>query len=97
MRTIVVKILGQHYKVKSEDGDEYIQRLADFVNDNISEVQRNSKTVSTHSVVILAALNIADKLLKLQEENGKLHNEVRDQIRHIMNIIRSRRETARSQ
>ncbi len=62
MRTIDVKILGQRYKVKSEDGDEYIQRLAEFVNDNISEVQRNSKTVSTHSVVILAALNIADRL-----------------------------------
>ena len=96
MRTIDVKILGQRYKVKSEDGDEYIQRLAEFVNDNISEVQRNSKTVSTHSVVILAALNIADRLLKLQEQNGKLHNEVRGQIKHIMSIIRSRRETVRS-
>jgi cell division protein ZapA (FtsZ GTPase activity inhibitor) len=97
MRTFDVKILGQRYKVKSEDGDDYIQQLADFVNDNISEVQKNSKTVSTHSVVILAALNIADKLLKLQEEHGKLHKEVRDQIRHIMTIIRSRRETVRSQ
>ena len=70
MRTIEVKILGQRYKVRSDEGEDYIKSLAQFVNEQILQVQRSSQTVATHNVAILAALHIADDLFKVREENG---------------------------
>jgi cell division protein ZapA len=89
MRTVEVKILGQRYRIKSEDGEEYIQSLAKFVNEQIQEVQKNSSTVSTHNVAILAALNITDVLFKLRGENQQWKKEVRERIKRVVKMIRT--------
>ena len=91
MRTIEVKILGQRYKVRSDEGEEYIKSLAQFLNEQILQVQRSSQTVATHNVAILAALHIADDLFKVREENGLIKKEVRDRIRKLLKVIRSSR------
>jgi cell division protein ZapA (FtsZ GTPase activity inhibitor) len=91
MRTIEVKILGQRYKVRSDEGEDYIKSLAQFVNEQILQVQRSSQTVATHNVAILAALHIADDLFKVREENGLIKKEVRDRIRKLLKVIRSSR------
>lgn len=91
MRTIEVKILGQRYKVRSEDGEEYLHSLAKFVNDQITDVQGRSSSVATHNAAILAALNIADTLFKLREENQQLKKEVRERVKRVVKMIRSSR------
>jgi cell division protein ZapA (FtsZ GTPase activity inhibitor) len=42
MRTFDVKILGQRYNVRSDEGEEYINGLARYVNDQIGEVQKTT-------------------------------------------------------
>ncbi len=88
MRTVEVKILGQRFKVKSDDGEEYIQNLAKFVNDQITEIQRTSQAVATHNVTVLAALNIADALFKAREEKEQVLREVRERIRRLVKTVR---------
>ena len=89
MRTLEVKILGQRYKVRSDEGEEYIQRLAEYVNEQLAEVQKGSRTVATHNVAILTAFNIADNLFKLREEEKRLTKEVKERIRRILKLIRT--------
>jgi cell division protein ZapA len=89
MKTYEVRILGQRYKIRSDEGEEYIHGLAQYVNDQIAEVQRSSKTVATHNVTILAALNIADRYLKLREKNAHLRQEVQERVRRAMKLIRA--------
>ncbi len=88
MKTYEVKILGQRYKIRSDEDEEYIHRLADFVNEQLLEVQRSSRSVATHNVAILAALNIADELIKRKSRDQRLKEEVLQKIRRILKLIR---------
>ena len=92
MRTFDVKILGQRYKVRSDEGEEYISGLAEYVNDQIGEVQKTTKTVATHNLAILAAMNIADNLFKAKEREDQIKKEVRERVRRILKLIRQNRE-----
>lgn len=88
MRTYEVKILGQRYKMRSDESEEYLNNLAEFVNEQITEVQKGTKTVATHNLAILAALNIADNLFKLREQEHKTKKEVRERVRRILKLVR---------
>jgi len=92
MRTFDVKILGQRYKVRSDEGEEYINDLARYVNEQIGEVQKTTKTVATHNLAILAAMNIADNLFKAEEREHQIKKEVRERVRRILKLIRQNRE-----
>ena len=92
MRTFDVKILGQRYKVRSDEGEEYINDLARYVNDQIGEVQKTTKTVATHNLAILAAMNIADNLFKAEDRENQIKKEVRERVRRILKLIRQNRE-----
>ena len=46
------------------------------MNEKMEEILRNTKSVSTLNVAILAALNIADDLLKEKERRKSLFREV---------------------
>jgi cell division protein ZapA len=89
MRTFEVKILGQRYKMRSDEGEEYLADLAEYVNEKINEVQESTKTVATHNLAILAALNIADSLFKLREQEAQAKKEVRERLRRILKLIRT--------
>jgi cell division protein ZapA len=89
MRTFEVKILGQRYKVRSDEKEDYVQGLAEFVNEQLNEVQKGTKTVATHNIAILAALNIADTLFKLREEDTQFKKEVKERVRRILKLIRA--------
>ena len=89
MRTFEVKILGQRYKMRSDEGEEYLTSLAQYVNEQINEVQENTKTVATHNLAILAALNIADSLFKLRDQEAQSKKEVRERVRRILKLIRT--------
>ena len=88
MRNIEVDILGQRYKIRSDEDEEYIQRLANYLCEKINEVQESSKTVATHNVVVLAALNIADHLFKIEKKSSLFKKEVEERIRRILMQIR---------
>lgn len=92
MRTYEVKILGQRYKIRSDEGEEYIEKLAEYVNGQIADVQKGSKSVATHNVAILAAMNIADNLFKIQDGDSHLKKEVRERVRKILRLIRAGKE-----
>ena len=77
---------------RSDEGEEYITGLAEYVNDQIGEVQKTTKTVATHNLAILAAMNIADNLFKAKEREDQIKKEVRERVRRILKLIRQNRE-----
>jgi cell division protein ZapA len=76
-RSVGVEIAGQHYAIRTDAGEEYVEELARYVDRKIAEARRATRTVSTHQVVILAALNIADELFREQ----RLQSDLKDRIR----------------
>jgi cell division protein ZapA len=64
--SVSVEIYDQTYHLRASD-PEYIQKLAATVDGKMRAVSSNGSTVDSLRVAVLAALNIADELLRLQE------------------------------
>jgi cell division protein ZapA (FtsZ GTPase activity inhibitor) len=68
----VVHIAGQEFKLSGFDSEEYIQKIAVYLNRKIDEVQKTYPTLSTTHAAIMAALDITDELHKLKAEYAAL-------------------------
>lgn len=88
-RFVEVNILGHDYTVKTDAETEYIQEIASYVDKKMSEIVRNTKTVSTLNVAILAALNIADEFFKEMQKREELIEEVEHRSEEIVKTIDS--------
>lgn len=72
MRSITVEIMGQNLVVASEDDDAWVRSVANTVDQRMRAIRDKSRLVSSNSVAILAALNFADELARLQREHREL-------------------------
>lgn len=66
-----ILLMGQRFTVRSDRDDAHIDHLARLVNGQLDDIKRNTKTISSHHVALLAALNIADELLRTREALAK--------------------------
>jgi len=78
MGSIEVDILGQKYTIKGEAPEEYIQKLAAFVDLKLKEVHNSAPNIAPLKAAILASLNIADELHRIREEHEKVTREIEE-------------------
>ena len=77
MKNLVrVEILGREYTVKSDEGEERVRKIAEYVNEKIKKISESAKTLSTLNVAILAALDIANEYFEALEGHGDLSRRV---------------------
>ena len=70
-----VEIFGATYHLRSDHQSDQLKQLAGLVDSKMRDVATQSATVDTTKVAILAALNIAEELLRArgaQGSNGEL-------------------------
>lgn len=65
-QTIRVEIYNQTYSIRSDGDNEYIMRLAEYVDGKMREISSGTLTVDSLKVAILAALHIADEYHQLR-------------------------------
>jgi cell division protein ZapA len=80
--SISVDIYDQTYHLRAHD-PEYIQKLASTVDAKMRAVSASGNTVDSLRVAVLAALNIADELMRLQEHCRQLRGSVSESQTHI--------------
>jgi cell division protein ZapA len=73
--SVSVDIYDQTYHLRAPD-PEYIEKLAAMVDAKMRAVSANGLTVDSLRVAVLAALNIADELARLQDQCRRLHGSV---------------------
>ena len=66
--SVDVEIYGATYPVRGEHDREYLEQLAGVVDLKMREIGSNVATVDTGKIAILAALNLADELLKCTKQ-----------------------------
>ncbi len=71
-QSIRVEIYNQTYNIRSDGDNDYIMRLAEYVDGKMREISSGTLTVDSLKVAILAALHIADEFhqLKNQQEQA---------------------------
>ncbi len=62
-----LKIYGHRLVVKSEEGEDYMRAVENYLNTKIEEVKETTKAVSTLDLALLAALNITGEVIKTKE------------------------------
>lgn len=66
-----IQILGRYYTLKGIEDKEYIDKLAQFIDQHMRQIADATGTVDTQKIAILAALKIADQLFRLKEDQAQ--------------------------
>jgi cell division protein ZapA len=74
--TVRVEILGREYTLKSDEGEERVKRIAEYVNDRLKRISESTKTLSTLNLAILAAMDIANEYFEVLEGQSDLTRKV---------------------
>lgn len=74
--TVEVDIYGATYHVRGENDPEHLRRLAGLVDDKMREVATHVATVDTAKIAILAALNIAEDLVRSRKGRDGEREEI---------------------
>ena len=87
MKQIKVKIYDQEYIIKSEETEDQLGRIADFVNDKLKEIEDNTEGLSEKKMAILVALNIASEYYQAVKERDELLVNIRQRTEALVNNI----------
>ena len=87
MKQIKVKIYDQEYVIKSEESEEKLNRIADYVNKKLREIQDNTEGLSEKKMAILVALNIASEYFQALKERDELSANIRQKTETLINNI----------
>lgn len=82
-----VSIYGNKYNIKGDAPEEYILKLAEFVNTKMEEVGKNIQSSNSLQVAILAALNIADEYFQLKKMNSGADNKIEEKTKEIISLL----------
>jgi len=92
-RTVSVRIRGKEYRIRSEDDEETLQRIASYLDDTLAKVESKTGTVDSLDVALLTALNLARELVAIREgrrpsEGGAMGVEA-DRLRSLIELAES--------
>ena len=98
---VSVEIQGHRYPIQSALDQEYIVRLAKYVDDKMRVATESTPTADNLRVAVLTALNIADELFQLRrastEEFSSIERRTQSLIRMLdENLSPSAREAVSS-
>lgn len=89
VQPVKVRILDREYLVTSEEDQEQVQRIAEYVNEKLREVRDNTEGLSEKKTAILAALNIASEYFNLLRERDDLLARLRQRTELLIHNIDS--------
>lgn len=81
-----VSILGRDYNIKTEDDEEYVQKVSRYINEKAQNISKNTGVIATLDLAILTLLNIADDYFKLKENIAK---DVDNKLQRLIDFIES--------
>ena len=69
---VKIRISGQEYTIVGERSQDEIIKAAQYVDERMQFIGRNSNLGSTTSLAVLSAVNIADEIFSIKEELEQL-------------------------
>jgi cell division protein ZapA len=89
MEPVKVRIRNAEYLVQGEDNEQQVQRIADYVNDKLKEIEQGTEGLSEKRTAILAALDIAGDYFQILKEKENLVSAVRQKTQSLIRSIDS--------
>jgi cell division protein ZapA len=89
MEPVKVRIRNAEYLVQGEDNEQQVQRVADYVNDKLKEIEQGAEGLSEKRTAILAALDIAGDYFQIVKEKESLLLSLRQRTQSMIRSIDS--------
>lgn len=70
-KSVEVEIYGERYAVRGNADEQLVKRLAALVDREMREVAQNMRTTTPQKLAVLAALNIAHRLVQLEDRHDQ--------------------------
>ncbi|WHH61063.1 cell division protein ZapA [Petroclostridium sp. X23] len=80
---VEVRIHGKDYTIMGAESEEYIQRVALYIDKKMNEVAGTSNKLSTSMAAVLTAINVADDYFKSVEALEHLRSEIQQYIKEL--------------
>jgi cell division protein ZapA len=87
--TITINVLGKEYSIKSDVEAESLNQIAGYLNGKVDQIIKSTKTVSTHNILILAAMSIANDYFEVKSTHESLIDMVEGKSEHLASRIAS--------
>ncbi len=84
-----VQIFGTSYTIRGEADQEYIQRVAGYVDQKMREINEKLPVASLAKVAVLASLNLADELFQERAERKRLEDSVAARAERLSSALES--------
>ncbi|MGH9756573.1 MAG: cell division protein ZapA [Candidatus Acidiferrales bacterium] len=81
-----IEIYDQSYNVAAEQNEEYLQKLAAYVDSKMRTVAESTHLVDSVKVAVLAALNIADEMFTARARQEQLEGPLRKRVEKCVDI-----------
>ncbi len=66
-KTTSVWIRGQEFRIRSDDDEEWLQRVARYLDQTMAKVEEHTGRLDSLDVAMLTALNLARELVAIRE------------------------------
>ncbi len=83
-RKVEVSLLGQSFTVRSDKDEAHVHALANFVTRRFETLQHKTRTVGTHELALLVALNLAEELFEAEERAKEVREVIRGRAERVL-------------
>ena len=84
---ITISVLDQEYKIKCSPSEvDLLQKSAAFLDIKMSEIKKNTPTMTKDKIAVMSALNIVSSYLK-QEDELKEYSDISDEINNLQKSL----------
>ncbi|MBQ2932804.1 MAG: cell division protein ZapA [Clostridia bacterium] len=81
-KKVKVLINGAEYTLVTHEPAEYVQRVAVRVDKALSEIAKVDKTLSTAMLAMLTSINLADELIRQEDNADNLRKQVAESLKN---------------
>jgi len=86
-RVVTVEIHGQRYPIRSSLDQDYVLRLAAYVDQKSTAAADSTPTGDSLRLAVLAALNIADEVFRIREQTRARDSEIAERASELEQIV----------
>ena len=80
-KPIRIRILNHEYLLRSDEDEERVKEIAEFVNVKLGEIRKGAGSLSEGKAAILAAFHVASDYFQVLRERDELIKAVQSRVR----------------
>lgn len=85
-RPVKIQLMGQSFTIRTSETDEHVSQATALVNGKLAEL-RKMGAMPDKTIGLLAALTLADELVKVRTVNAELKGTVRSEMQALIEAV----------